>query len=1015
MVSINASGLTAVGSILRAAAVCAGVLLAIDASQSARATDAPVSGSGFGTALLPTGQTITPTAAPGAVFSRLPTGLRADGTADANGAVTTALSPDGTALVVITSGYNTYFYDTSANPITHVVLDPLTGQPSQVSTINAESIFVFDVRGNVPVLKQRIEQPDTYHGLAWDPAGQRFYVSAGNDDRIYIYKAAVPEDVAADATFVPDAPFILLGHNGGQKRPLPIYDGGIFSGTPLAPLLTVTGLGPTSALAAGLSVSPGGELLAVANLQNDSVTLVNTSTRKPVREVHFFTPGGTQAIGEMPYWTSIAVNAVGGPSTVFVSSQRDGQVLAVNAITGAFQVIPVGGEPGRMLLSADGARLYVANPDLDEIEEIDANGNQLLRRISVARAGDTYRGSSPNALALSPDGATLYVTLGGENALAVIDLHGGKVRGRIPTGWAPSSVTVSADGTTLFITNTKSNAGPSNYMISLVNDGEIVPPDGVDGYVLGLEKAGLLTLPVPDQPVLDQLSAQVDANNGFANRGAKDPMMAFLHEHIKHVIYVLKENRTYDQVLGDLPQGNGDPSYVEFPQPVTPNHHGLAERFALLDNFYDAGDVSGDGWNWTFQGHANDYTNKTVPVGYGNASVYGNSGLAGSTLPFDWNGDPRNIGVALPDSTTGTPSQATVRITTLLDPSLRSAIEPGTKDITASAGADDDARGSPETGGYLWDSVLRAGKTLRHYGVYTEEDYYFNGSPVYLPIVRDAFAQQALQSVPVRPALIGLTDPWSRGWDLDTPDQYRFEEWQREFDDYIATKSFPDFELVLFMMDHFGNFSTNVAHLNTPTRQIASNDYAIGQLADAVSHSPYWKDTAIFVLEDDSQDGPDHVDSHRSVVQVISPYTRPGAVIHTNYNTVNVMRTIEEILGVKPLGMNDANALPMSDVFTTTPDLTPYTAIVPGVLCKKPVDPTLVPNCANPASPKTLALDEPHDGDWWAAETAGFDFHHPDRVDPRRFNEILWRGLMGSAPYPGAKTAFTKPETDEDR
>ncbi len=978
------------------------------------ANDTPVGGQQFGNSLLPTGQSITPIAAPGSRFQRLPTGLRADGTADANGAVTTALSPDGTALLIVTTGYNTYFYDTNSNPIEHVVLDPVTGLPSKVSTINAESIFVFDVRHNKPVMVQRIEQPDTYHGLAWDPSGQRFYVSAGNDDRVYIYKAASSAATSADASYVPDAPFMLLGHNSHQKQPLPTYDGGIFSTTPMAPLLVASGLGPTSALTAGIAVSPDGGLLAAANLQDDSLSLVDTLTRKVVREVHFFTPGGTKAIGEMPYWTAITVNPGGGPKEVYVTSERDGQVLGVDPTTGTFKIIKLGGEPGRLLLSSDGSRLYVANPDLDEVEEIDTVHDALLRRLSVARPGDIFRGSSPNSLALSPDGATLYVTLGGENALAVIDMASGTVRGRIPTGWAPSSVSVSGDGTTLFVINTKTNSGPSNYEISLKDDSEILPPNGLDGYVLGLEKAGLLTIPVPDQSTLDALSAKVDANNGFANRGSTDPMMAFLHSHIKHVIYVLKENRTYDQVLGDMPQGNGDPSYVEFPQPVTPNHHGLAARFALLDNFYDAGDVSGDGWNWTFQGHANDYTNKTVPVGYGNASVYGNSGLAGSTLPFDWNGDPRNIGVALPDTTKGVRSQATVRITTLLDPTLQSSIEPGPKDITASVGADVDKPGSTATGGYIWDTVLRAGKSLRHYGVYTEEDYYFNGSPVYLPIVRDAFKEKALQSVPVRPALIGRTDPWSRGWDLDTPDQYRFEEWQREFNGYVAHNNLPDFELVLFMMDHFGNFTSNVAHLDTPTRQIASNDYAIGQLVEAVSHSPYWADTAIFILEDDAQDGPDHVDSHRSVVQVISAYTNPGAVIHTNYNTVNVVRTIEDILGVRYLGMNDANALPMSDVFTTTPDLSPYSAIIPGVLCKRPVDPALVPGCATPGAVKTAAVEELHDGSWWAAATQGFDFHHPDRIDPRRFNEILWQGLRGDAPYPGVTAAAGAAVRDGD-
>jgi hypothetical protein len=190
-------------------------------------------------------------------------------------------------------------------------------------------------------------------------------------------------------------------------------------------------------------------------------------------------------------------------------------------------------------------------------------------------------------------------------------------------------------------------------------------------------------------------------------------MMAFLRKHIKHIVYIQKENRTYDQVLGDLPVGNGDPTRVQFPQPISPNHHALAQQFAVLDNFYDAGDVSGDGWNWSTQAHANDSTVKNVLLGYGNGNF---------NIPFDWNGDPPNIGIALPNETKGEPSPETVRVTTLIDPSGQSSIQPGSKDITASEGADD--LDHDALGGYIWDTVLRAGKTVRHYGLYADEDYY---------------------------------------------------------------------------------------------------------------------------------------------------------------------------------------------------------------------------------------------------------------------------------------------------
>ncbi len=970
--------------------------------------------------LLPNGFYITPTAAPGSIFQNLPTGLRPDGSANANGAVNTALSPDGTALLILTTGYNTGFYTQGLDgtAIVWPALDPLTGIPSTTTTPNAEWVFVFDVRGTRPKQKQLINIPNTYHGLLWDPSGTRFYVAGGIDDRVEIFKSTTT-GASADGTYVPDAPFVLLGHNTPADVPVQQYPtGGLFSTTPINsnPIAQYMFM-PFSALAAGLAISPDGSTLYVANYQNDSLSIINTSTRTVSKEVVFFAPGQKTAIGEMPYWPVVLSDSKGAPVKTYVSSQRDGEVLSVSP-SGSIKVIKVGGEPNRMVLSADQLRLYVANGDLDEIEVINTTKDALNTRISVARPGYHYKGSSPNSLALSPDGRRLYATLGGENAVAVIDVASQQLLGRIPTGWYPSSVTVSADGKKLFVVNMKSDPGP-NLEYRSDCPGEGIPPDyssllcpppnptSRNEYILALLKAGFLTIPVPDIDTLGYLSALVDANNGFYQRGP-DPMMAFLHEHIKHVIFIQKENRTYDQILGDLKQGNGDPARVQFPQPISPNHHLLATRFALLDNFYDAGDVSGDGWNWDTQGHANDATVKNVLVGYGNANY---------NIPFDWNGNPRNIGIALPDTTDGTPSPSTVRITTLFDPTGGSSIEPGTKDITASQGADD--LDPDALGGYIWDTVMRAGLTVRHYGLYADENYYvdpYAGPPFYIPIVRDAFAQKVVQAVPVRRSLLGKTDVYYRGWDLNTPDQYRFEEWNREFNEYVKNGNLPNFEMVDFMEDHFGNFSSNAANLENPLAQFASNDYAVGRLVEAVSNSPYWKDTAIFVVEDDAQNGPDHVDAHRSTVFIASPYTKSGAVVHTNYNSTNVVRTIEDILRVNYLGLNDANAVPMSDVFIKEPNLQPYVAPIPGILCQPPVDPTLVPECKNPGKrPVTVAVKSLHDGIWWAQATKGFNFKHPDMINSDLFNRILWKGIMGDdKPYPGVVNQQAKGKLDDD-
>lgn len=988
----------------------------VSALAGAQKRDAQVGGN-----VLPDGFYITPTAAPGSIFQGLPTGLRADGSADANGAVNTVLSPDGTALLISTTGYNTGFSTEgpSGTPITWAALDPMTGLPSTTMTPNAEWVFVYDVRGAQPVQKQMINIPNTYHGLLWDPTGARFYVAGGIDDRVEVFKAT-GSGASADMTYVPDAPFVLLNHD--QPADVPVQEfptGGLFNNTPVnSSWIAQDMFMPFGAVAAGLAISKDGTTLYVANYQNDSLSVVNTAARTVSNEVIFFAPGQATAIGEMPYWPAVVSNSQGAPVKTYVSSQRDGQVLDVSA-AGTFRAIKVGGEPNRMVLSADQNWLFVANGDLDEIEVIDTTKDVVKGRISVARPGYNYKGSNPNSLALSPDGKWLYVTLGGENAVAVINVATQQLLGRIPTGWYPSSVTVSADGKTLFVVNMKSNAGP-NLEYRTDCPGEGIPPQysqllcppanptSRNEYILALLKAGLLTIPVPDSNTLNYLSSLVDANNGFLNP-RHDPMMAFLHNHIKHVIYIQKENRTYDQILGDLTQGNGDPTRVQFPQPISPNHHLLATQFALLDNYYDAGDVSGDGWNWDTQGHANDVTTKNVLVGYGNANF---------NIPFDWNGNPRNIGIALPDQTSGTPSPSTVRITTLFDPTGGSSIEPGNKDVTADEGADD--LNPDALGGYIWDTVLRAGKTVRHYGLYADENYYVvpsAGAPFYIPIVRDAFKQKVVQAVPVRPSLKGRTDLYYRGWDLNTPDQYRFEEWNREFNEYVKKGDFPSFEMVDFMNDHFGNFSSNIAHLENPLAQFASNDYAVGRLVEAVSNSPYWKDTAIFVVEDDAQNGPDHVDAHRSTVFVISPYTKSGAVVHTMYNSTNVLRTIEDILGVNYLGLNDANAVPMSDVFVKQPNLQTYTAPIPGILCEAPVDPSLVPECSNPGKrPVTAAVKSLHDGTWWARATKGLNFAHPDLNNADVFNRILWKGIMGDdKPYPKAGVKLTKTTAELDR
>lgn len=896
---------------------------------------------------LPTGQTITPLAASGTTSTRLITGLRADGGADAGGAISEMLSPDRRTLLLLTSGYNYQYFTASGRAIAFPVLDPRTGKPTRATTLGTQWVFVYRVEGDRPELLQRIAVSNAFFGLAWAPDGRHFFISGGVDDRVLAYRRV------GDG-FVFDPPAIALGHGGG-----------ILARTPAGQRGKLLGL-DFSALAAGLAVSGDGRMLAVANVQNDSVSLVDLRTRRVRTEVHLALPGGGVAHGEYPLAVAMLDGDDSAFSKAYVSALRDGDVAAIRP-SGAVAFVHVGGEPNALLLDPPRARLYAANGDLDEVDEIDTRTDRLVRRIGLDRKVVPLRGADPNGLALDASGATLAVSLGGENAIAIVDLAAGRVVGRIPTGWYPTAIVWRGDA--LLVADAKSPSGPNPNFDAVV--GYVGSPAGnprhVDDYVLDREKADLLHIPMPPVAALARLSAIEDANNGFEQR-APDETMEFLKTRIKHVILVMKENRTYDQVLGDLRNGSdGDPRLASFPYAVAPNHHELATRFVTLDRFYASGDVSADGWNWTLQGRANEYTMRVAPISY-----------ASDAFSFDWNGVNRGLNLALP-ARGGSADPFHARATTLLDPSGGSSTLPGSKDIAAT--------------GYLWDAVLRAGKSVRQYGLYTDATYYAIGAPGYIPIVRHAYARHAPQSPSVRQSLIGKTDAYYRGWDLNTPDRYRYEEWKREFDGYVRRSDLPAFEAVCLMMDHFGHFATNVGGLNSPDLQMSDDDYSLGLLVAAVSHSPYWKDTAIFVVEDDAQDGPDHVDSHRSPAFVISAYTRRGAVVHTPYTTMSVLRTIEALLGVAPLGLFDANAPAMDDVFMRQADAADrYAAVLPGDLCRRPVGRDLDPECAS--ARRTAVRPPRRDAAWWIAQTHGLDFDRPDAVDPARFNALLERGLL---------------------
>jgi YVTN family beta-propeller protein len=893
--------------------------------------------------LLPTGARITPTAAPGSTFEPLVPDLPEAPTFRAGHAVALALSPDGSTLLALTSGYN--------------LLAKADGSDDPAGS--NEYVFVYDVTGGPAVKKQVIQVPNTFVGITWSAKGDAFYVSGGVNDSLHVYTRSAAGAWQNTST-------IPLGHttaNGLLVKPE----------------------------AAGVGVTADGKRAVVADLENDAVTIVDLDAGAAVLDLDL-RPGKIDpakagvAGGEYPFGVAIK-----GSEKAYVTSERDGEVVVVSlgarpAVTGR---IAVGGQPNKLIFDRKQRRLFVANANSDTVSVIDTASDAVLETIpigaprAVLHNPGGLKGANPNDLALSPDEQTLYVTEGGMNAVAVVALgeadddDRSRVVGLIPTGWYPSAVRVSPDGERLYVLNAKSNAGPNpgacRDTLSIAPGSEAACT-ARNNYVWQLMKAGFLTVPVPGGRQLARLTRQVAANNDFDGsfgHDRADEVVRRLRGRVKHVVYVIKENRTFDQVLGDLGRGDADPSLNLYPEATTPNHHALARSFVTLDRFLDSGETSGNGWNWTTSGRATDLIEKTQPVNY-----------AGRGLSYDWEGTNRNINVGW---ATVAERQAAMPLTPS-DPDLL----PGAKDVSSPLAGDDEPEGATA---YLWDGALRAGLSLRNYGCFGDLARYSLPSsfPAFIPPDRTPFEHGLTVFFPTKAALQTVSDPYFRSFDMKLPDYWRFQEWSREFDSYVASGELPALSLVRLPHDHTGSFGSALDGVNTPELQTADNDYAVGLLVDRIAKSPFADDTLVFVLEDDAQDGGDHVDAHRSLLLVAGAYVKRGAVVSTSYDTVSVVRTIEDVLGIEHLGLSDALAEPLADVFQDHPEKWTFDAIVPAVLRG-----TALP--LPPATAAELARGIPvstHDASWWDEQTRGQDFSREDHLDTVRFNEALWRGLKG--------------------
>ena len=893
-------------------------------------------------ARLPSGQFLTPSAAAGSSFQPLNPMLKNYPNYLAGQAITSVASPDNTTLLVLTSGYNS--------------LDTATGALD--TQASSEYIFVYDISQHVPRIKQVLQIPAAYAGIAFSPDGSRFYVGSGAGDSIYTYANNA-------GTWAQSGTPIPLGHKN-----------------------VGVGIGATPSTA-GLAVTADGSRLLVANVYNDSVSLVNLATGTVSGELDL-RPGVENPAdngvpgGETPFWIAIHGN------TAYVTSERDREidVLDISGTVPAVTArVPVKGNPIEDLLNRAGTRLYVAADNDDSVQVINTANNTVLERINVAEplnlgnATPRYRGAAPNALALSADENTLFVSLGGENAVATVNvgihpLH--VTTGLLPTGWYPNAVTVSNGW--LYAVNGKSDPGPNpghcnSNSARVSGNPSYLATCQQNQYILNLEAAGLLAEPIPTLQASVPLTLQVGINNGTLQvPNLNDAfVMSQLHQRIKHILYIVKENRTYDQILGDLGKGNGDPTITEFGQAITPNFHALASNFVDLDNFECSGEVSGNGWPWSLQGREPDFNVKTMPMNYSQRTT---------DAPYDAEDQVRNVSTGI----VGLAARQAAIPGYPNDPNLL----PGQASDDISDGPDDDGADNQTQHGHIWDAVIKAGLSIKNYGMeVTNIGKVTDSTP---------FINNDVEGYSKAPAIASTTDPYFRSYDNNYPDYWRYLEWSRDYSNDLANNAVPTFEMMRLNHDHMGNFATAQAGLGTPETQQADDDYAVGRIVQDVANGKDADNTLIFVIEDDAQDGPDHVDAHRSTAYVVGAYVKQGAVVSQRYSTVNMLRTIEDILGTQHLNINDNFQRPMTDIFNLNQAPTwSFTATPSAYLATTTLLPAKQASLLTPLYPT-------HDAAWWASRTKGWDFSDADRVPAVPFNQLVWTGLGKQGAYPTTRS-----------
>ncbi|MBC6491435.1 beta-propeller fold lactonase family protein [Flavihumibacter stibioxidans] len=703
-------------------------------------------------------------------------------------------------------------------------------------------------------LLHQVMVPKSWYGLAFSEDEKYLYASGGNDNWILQYELNNDRLVLRDS--------IILGKKW-----------------------------PEQVSPAGITLNHKRNEMYVVTKENNSLYCIDLRSK----ETRKIIPLGAEAYASVLSrdHRSLFISLWGGAKILEYDVRRQ-QIK---------RSLEVGNHPNELVLSKDGATMYVANSNDNSVSVVDVKGWKVIEVLNAALYPDAPEGSATNGVALSTDEKTLYVANAENNCLAVFDVsEPGRSRsvGFIPVGWYPTNVKVT--GNRIFVANGKgfsSFANPrgpnpiAKKQQVTYQQGDTSKSAQEVQYIAGLMKGTLSVIDQPDAITLGAYSKAVYTNTPYSKEGEllaagepgnPIPMKVGDPSPIKHVFYIIKENRTYDQVLSDMPGGNGDTSLLLFGERITPNQHKLAKEFVLLDNFYVDSEVSADGHNWSLAAGATDYLEKTWPTNYG-----GRGGF------YDGEG---NRAIANP------------------------------------------------TKGFIWDYCKRAGVSFRTYGEFAD-DYKAN-----IPVLEGNFC------------------PYFTSWDERVRDTTRFYQWRREFDSLVAVNAVPQFNSLRFINDH-----TEGQRIGRPTpfAHVADNDWAVGLFVEHLSKSPIWNQSVVFIVEDDAQNGPDHVDAHRTTAYVAGGYVKRNFIDHTMYSTSSMLRTIELILGLPPMSQYDAAATPMWRCFSKTTDPTGFVSVPSNVDLNDK-------NVANTPS---------------AVKSAAFDFSKEDAIPDLVFSEVIWKAVKG--------------------